>query len=169
MDARNEGLRAWSVWSVLERIDARITAALWRDVDAGEQRQEEAGGTPTPVRGGAAKDPPGADPYAAPGLREVPTPVSPERSSGWVVVVSPRGDVVRLDTFYDQFEDGGSLFGLSLRGRLDDGTRVTVRGSHVALAWREVLLARFEPRLPSWVPTVESLRGEDSPSAGGVS
>lgn len=55
----------------------------------------------------------------------------------WVVVAAPRGDVVRLGSYYDQFNDAGSLFGLSLDGTLEDGTKATVRGTHVSLAWRE--------------------------------
>lgn len=69
----------------------------------------------------------------------------------WVVVVSPRGDTVRLDRYYDQFQDGRSLFGMGLTGKTENGTSVTVRGNHVALAWREeeakrprVGLTRFE-------------------------
>lgn len=55
----------------------------------------------------------------------------------WVIVVSPRGDVVRLTDRYNEFDDAAALFGMALTGHLEDGTEVTVRGTHVALAWHE--------------------------------
>jgi hypothetical protein len=64
--------------------------------------------------------------------------VTPARRAGrWTVVVAPRGDVVRLTERYDEYKDGGSLFMLTLDGRLSDGTLVTINGSHISLCWWE--------------------------------
>lgn len=52
----------------------------------------------------------------------------------YIVIVSPRGDVVRLDEPFCKYPPS-ALFSLVLEGDNGHGP-VTVRGSHVAVVWR---------------------------------
>ena len=59
------------------------------------------------------------------------------RTTRWVLAVMPDGYRVRATAYYDQFEDAASLFAMPVEGIGERGERVTVRGNHIARAWRE--------------------------------
>lgn len=52
----------------------------------------------------------------------------------WVVVVMPRGDVVRLT--HENNPEAPMRY-IDNDGVLEDGTPVVVNGTHIALAWKE--------------------------------
>lgn len=55
----------------------------------------------------------------------------------WVVVVAPRGDVVRLTDRYSCETSLRALVACIVEGHFDDGTFVYINGSQIALAWLE--------------------------------
>lgn len=59
----------------------------------------------------------------------------------WTVVVSPRGDIIRLDSRWCEYTDARSFIaaGINPTGWTTSHPirHVTVNGAHITLAWRE--------------------------------